>query len=79
MIKPASIRPLRPKERLYILGAARGYSAKQTAARHYVTVNTVNSTIVNARAALGARNIAHAVAIALSTGQITFTELREEG
>lgn len=68
-------RALYPKERQYLLDAANGLTAAETAAKHFVAYNTVTSTLKRARAALGARSIAHAVAIALALGDIVPTEI----
>lgn len=72
------IRALTPTERLYLLDAARGYTAEQTARRQFRSINTVKTLLRNARAALGARTIAHAVALALTYGDITPVDLRED-
>lgn len=73
------IRCLYPAERKYLLDAARGYTAQQTAKRHLVSVNTVNTALKRAKTALGARNITHAASLALATGEFTTNDLPEEG
>ncbi|ALO79379.1 hypothetical protein [Streptomyces phage phiSAJS1] len=77
--KPGSshIRALYPAERKYLLDAARGYTAAQTAKRHLVSKNTVDTSLKRAKAALGARNITHAVSLALDTGEFTTKDLKE--
>lgn len=62
-------RTLHPAERQYLLDAARGYTATQSAKRHGVSYNTVTTSLANAKAALGAFNIAHAVALAMAFGE----------
>lgn len=71
------IRTLYPAERKYLLDAARGYTAQQTARRHLVSKNTVDTSLKRAKAALGARNITHAVSLALDTGEFTTKDLKE--
>ncbi|QBZ73526.1 helix-turn-helix DNA binding domain protein [Streptomyces phage Mischief19] len=64
-------RSLYPAERRYMLDAARGLTAQQSARQHSVSVNTVNTTLKRAKLALGASNIAHAVALSFLYGEIT--------
>lgn len=71
------VRTLYPAERKYLLDAARGYTAQQTAKRHLVSKNTVDTSLKRAKAALGARNITHAVSLALDTGEFTTEDLKE--
>lgn len=73
------IRALYPAERKYLLDAARGYTAQQTAKRHLVSTNTVNTALKRAKTALGARNITHAASLALAAGEFTTNDLPEEG
>lgn len=77
--KPGSshARALYPAERKYLLDAARGYTAQQTARRHLVSKNTVDTSLKRAKAALGARNITHAVSLALAAGEFTTEDLKE--
>lgn len=70
-------RSLHPAERKYLLDAARGYTAAQTARRHAVSVHTVNTTLSHARGALGALNTTHAVALALAVGEFATDDLEE--
>lgn len=70
-------RALTPTERMYILDAARGYTAEQTAQRQFRSINTVKTMLKNARAALGARTIAHAIALAMAYGDISPADLVE--
>lgn len=67
-------RALHPKERLYLLAAARGLTAAQTAAWYHVSVNTVNTTLARAKAALDAANITQAVVFALAYGDFTIPD-----
>lgn len=68
---------LHPAERKYLLDAARGYTAQQTARRHLVSVNTVNTAFKRAKAKLDAGNITHAVSRALASGEFTSDDLAE--
>lgn len=72
----ARLRSLTPGERKYLLDAALGLTAQQSAHRWGVTVNTTNTMRVTARRALGAASIAHAVALAFLYGEITTDEIR---
>jgi DNA-binding CsgD family transcriptional regulator len=63
------VRALHPAERKYLLDAARGYTAQQTAKRYGVSTNTVNTALKHGKTALGARNIAHAVSLCLVLGE----------
>ena len=66
---------LTPRERDYILDAAMGLTVAQSAARRNVAINTVKFMIRRARKMLGARNITHAVALAIIAGDITPQDL----
>lgn len=68
---------LTPHGRRYLLDAARGYTVAQTASRHHVSVNTVQSVLKYARKILGARTIAHAVALAMAIGEFNGFDLNE--
>lgn len=70
-------RALYPAERKYLLDAARGYTAQQTARRHLVSKNTVDTSLKRSKAALGARNITHAVSLALAAGEFTTEDVTE--
>ena len=61
-----------------MLDAARGFTAQQIAGRHGVTMNTVNTTLVRGKVALGALNIAHAVALCLAYGEYTTNDVLED-
>lgn len=67
-------RALHPKERLYVLAAARGLTAAQTAAHYCVSVNTVNTTLARAKAALDADSITQAAVLALAYGDFTVAD-----
>lgn len=69
------IRRLHPAERRYMLDTARGFTAQQTAERHGVSRNTVNTSLKRAKAALGASNIAHAVALCIRYNEFTTDEI----
>lgn len=71
-------RTLHPAERKYLLDAARGYTAQQTAKRHLVATSTVNTALKRAKAALNARNITHAVSLALAAGEFSHADVTEE-
>lgn len=73
---PARTRMLTPKERLYLLDAARGLTAQQSAHRQGVSINTAVTMLTRAKAALGAVNITHAAALAVANGEINATDLR---
>ena len=70
-------RALHPAERRYLLDAARGLTAAESARKQQVTVNTVNTGLKRAKAALGARNITHAVALCLALGEFTAYDVRK--
>jgi DNA-binding CsgD family transcriptional regulator len=67
-------RSLHPSERKYLLAAARGLTAQQTARHYSVSVNTVNTTLARAKAALDASNIVQAVVFALAYGDFTIPD-----
>ena len=67
-------RTLHKAERKYVLAAARGLTAKETAAHYMVSVNTVNTTLARAKAALDAANITQAVVFALAYGEFTIAD-----
>lgn len=75
--KGGHARALHPAERKYLLDAARGLTAAESAAKQVVTVNTVNTGLKRAKAALGARNITHAVALCLALGEFTGYDVRK--
>lgn len=66
---------LTPRERDYIIDAALGLTVAQSATRRNVAINTVKVMIRRARKMLGARNITHAVALAIIAGDITPQDL----
>lgn len=70
------MRALHPAERKYLLDAARGLTAVQSAHLHQVSVNSVNSSLKHGKAALGARNITHAVALCLVLGEFSGDDVR---
>ena len=68
-------RALHKAERRYMLDAARGLTAKESARLHGVSVNTVNTTLKRAKLALGASNITHAVALMFLYGEYSPRDL----
>jgi DNA-binding CsgD family transcriptional regulator len=70
-------RALHPAERKYLLDAARGLTAAQSAQKNCVSFHTVNTVLKKAKAALGAHNITHAVALCLSLGEFTTYDVRK--
>lgn len=75
--KADRVRSLYPAERKYLLDAARGLTAAQSARKNQVSVNTVNTSLKRGKAALGATNITHAVALCLALGEFTGTDVRK--
>lgn len=65
------MRTLTRTERRYLLDMARGLTAAQSARSHGVTVNTLNTMLKRARAALGAASTTQAVALAFAYGEFT--------
>lgn len=65
---------LTDRERVVLTLAARGNTYGEIAAKLGVSEETVRRQIADGRGRLGARNIAHAVAIALTRGIIEFEE-----
>lgn len=70
-------RALHPAERKYLLSAARGMTAAETAREHGVALNTVNSSLKRAKAALGARTLAHATALCVVYGEFSKADMEE--
>lgn len=68
-------RPLRDHEREYILDAARGLTAAQSAKRRGKSVNSVTSGLATARFAIGADTTLHAVTLALAYGEIIIEDI----
>lgn len=64
-------RALHPAERRYLLDAARGLTAQETAKHYGVAVSTVRTALAIGKIALGARTIAHATALCLALGEFT--------
>ena len=65
-----AIRPLSPRERDVLSFLARGAARGQVAERLGISEHTLRAYIDSARAKLGAANTTHAVAIALTRGEI---------
>ena len=72
-------RALHPYERKYLMDAANGYTAHQSAKRNGVSVHTVQSSIKTAKSALGAFNVTHAVTLALTYGEFTLKDIYDRG
>ena len=70
---PASRVPLTKREREIMTLAASGGQSGDIAKRLFVSPETINSHMQNAMSKLGAHTRAHAVAIALVTGQIAWS------
>lgn len=67
---------LTPAELRVLAFAAQGWREKQTAAALHLNIETVKSYSKQARRKLGARNTAHAVAIAYRAGLLELEEKR---
>lgn len=63
--------PLGVSQLNVLVAAAQGELPEETAARLFLALGTVKSTRVRAVQRLGARNVAHAVAISVAAGWIT--------
>lgn len=75
-IRKRPARELSPKELLTLEAAANGLTYKQIAEKENVAEDTIKSRIDNCRHKLCARNVTHAVAIAVSRGLIGNKERR---
>lgn len=73
---PSRPRMLTPLERQYILDAARGMTAQESADRRGVNVTTVRAMLARAKKAQGALNITHSAVLAFLHGDITADEVR---
>ena len=67
-------RALHPKERLYVLAAARGLATAPTAAPHCLSVQHMNNTLARAKDAPDADSITHAAVLALAYGDFTVAD-----
>jgi len=70
--------PLTEREFEVLDGAARGETAKETAARTYLSKETVMSYRKTVVAKLAARNLAHAVALAIGHGYVNIEDVLSE-
>ena len=61
---------LRPRHRDVLMLAAQGLTQQQSAKRLDVSRHTVEAHLTEARKRLDATNTAHAVAVAIATGQL---------
>lgn len=68
-------RALQPHEARYLVDAARGFTASQSASIRKRSVNTVISGLRTARYALGAATTTQAVALALFHSEITLADI----
>jgi len=66
--KPAVRRPLTEREVEVLCLLAQGLSGTEVGQRLYLSRNTVRTHVKRMRAAVGARNVAHMVAIGYHTG-----------
>lgn len=74
--KPAERRPLTDREIEVLCLLAQGLSAEAAGQRLYLSRNTVRTHVKRMRAAVGARNVAHLVAIGYHTGALRAPEAR---
>lgn len=72
----ARARILHAAERRYLLDAARGLTARQSARLHGVSVNTVLGGLKRGKTALNATNITQAAVLALAYGEFTSDDVR---
>jgi predicted DNA-binding protein (UPF0251 family) len=63
---------------MYVLDAANGLSAKESAAHHGVSLHAVNNSLKSAKETLGATTIAHAVALAIKVGEFSKEDVRHD-
>lgn len=73
----SGMRPLSPAQRRYVLAAAQGLTAQQTASLFHVSLHAVNGGLRDAKAVLGAVTIAHAVALAMANGEFGARDVRK--
>lgn len=75
-MNPFKPRGLTPGERKYMVDAARGLTIAESAAAHGITAHGVVRMREKARRVLGARNIAHAVALAILADETIGDEVK---
>lgn len=63
-------KPLTGIQRVFLLDAAMGLTAAESARKHGCGVDNVSHALKAARAKLGARNTAHAVGLVLTDGSV---------
>ncbi len=68
-------RLLHPAERKYLLDAARGMTAQQSARKYGVSLSTVNQGLKRGKASLNATTIAHATALCVALGEFTAADV----
>lgn len=73
---PPRRRLMTATEKRYVLDAAQGLTARQSAKKRGVSQNTVANMLRRAKFVMGAVNITHAAALAVANGEITAEELR---
>lgn len=62
--------PLTRRQAEFLTHRANGHTNQQIATHHHLSIHTVKTTIRHAYQRLGAHDAAHAVAIAIATGQL---------
>ena len=75
-VVPGMLRSLSERECEVLILVAEGYTSKDIGGRLYVAEETVKSHVANVLGYLGARNRAHAVAIAIRQGLLVPVESR---
>jgi DNA-binding CsgD family transcriptional regulator len=70
---------LTDREKRMLIGVAMGHQSAEIGAMLGISPQTVKTYLGNAYAALGARNAAHAVAIALRIGILTTADITAQG
>lgn len=68
-------KPLTGVQRVFLLDAAMGLTAAESARKHEQTEDTARNALKAARRKLGALSTTHAVALGLSLGIISYTDV----
>jgi LuxR family transcriptional activator of conjugal transfer of Ti plasmids len=68
-------RPLSPSQALALSLASQGHTAKESAQLLNLSPHTMKDHILNACHRIGAKNVTHAVALALASGQISAADV----
>lgn len=66
-------KPLTGVQKVFLLDAACGLTAAESARRHHATEDTVRNGLKAARRKLGALSTTHAVALAMARGDLNHT------